>query len=285
VAPVGDPDWIKLRGDNALRLDGKTPALSLDGFFALNPAMPNLHRLYKAGQAIVVHAAATPYRERSHFDGQDVLESGYARAGRADTGWLNRALTGLAPGDRVATPGLIHEPTHGRRSFAVGPITPLVARGPAPVLSWVPARLPPVSDETTMRLLDVYRQTDPTLAHVLEDRINLTKIAGSEANQRRGENTGPAVQIGNIEQVRAYFAEAAGGAAKFLASPDGPRVGALALDGWDTHVNEGAVNGRLSALLGALDAAIAAIETNMGAAWRETVVALITEFRRTARIN
>jgi uncharacterized protein (DUF1501 family) len=279
VAPVGDPDWIKLRGDNALRVDGKTPALPLDGFFALNPAMPNLHRLYKAGQAIVAHAVATPYRERSHFDGQDVLESGYARVGRADTGWLNRALAGLAPGDRVQTAA------HGRRSFAVGPITPLVVRGPAPVLSWVPSRLPPVGDETTMRLLDIYRHTDPLLARVLEDRINLKKIAGSEANQRSGENMGPGVQIGNIEQVRAYFAEAAGGAAKFLASPDGPRVGALALDGWDTHVNEGAVNGRLSALLGALDAAIAAIETNMGAAWRETVVALITEFGRTARIN
>jgi uncharacterized protein (DUF1501 family) len=136
-----------------------------------------------------------------------------------------------------------------------------------------------------MRLLDIYRQTDPMLARVLEDRINLTKIAGADPNQRRGENMGPAVQIGNIEQVRAYFAEAAGGAAKFLASADGPRVGALALDGWDTHVNEGAVNGRLSALLGALDAAIAAIETNMGAAWSETVVALVTEFGRTARIN
>ena len=279
VAPVGDPDWIKLRGDNALKLDASTPALPLDGFFAFNPAMPNLHRLYKAGQAIIVHAVATPYRERSHFDGQDVLESGYARAGRADTGWLNRALAGLAPGDRVGAGG------NGRRSFAVGPITPLVVRGPAPVLSWVPSRLPPVSDETTMRLLDIYRQTDPTLAHVLEDRINLAAIARSGAINRSPDDMGPTVQIGNIAQVRAYFAEAAGAAAKFLASPDGPRVGALALDGWDTHVNEGAVNGRLAALLGALDAAIAAIETNMGAAWSETVVALVTEFGRTARIN
>ena len=82
VAPVGDPDWVELRGDKALALDGKTPALPLDGFFALNPAMPNLHRLYKAGQATIVHAAATPYRERSHFDGQDVLESGLGQAGR-----------------------------------------------------------------------------------------------------------------------------------------------------------------------------------------------------------
>jgi uncharacterized protein (DUF1501 family) len=85
--------------------------------------------------------------------------------------------------------------------------------------------------------------------------------------------------------VRAYFAEAAGTAAKFLAQPDGPRVGALALDGWDTHFNEGIANGRLSQLLGALDAALAAVETNMGPAWRETVVVLVTEFGRTARIN
>jgi uncharacterized protein (DUF1501 family) len=279
VAPVGDPDWVKLRGDNALKLDGAMPALPLDGFFALNPAMPNLHRLYRAGQAIVVHAAATPYRERSHFDGQDVLESGLARPGRVDSGWLNRALTRLEPDDRVRTGA------NARRSFAVGPITPLVVRGPAPVLSWVPPRLPPVSDDTTARLLDLYRHTDPTLARVLDDRVGLAALAPGAAPNRGPGEMGPPVQVGAINQVRAYFAEAAGAAAKFLANPDGPRVGALALDGWDTHNNEGAVNGRLSQLLGALDAAIAAVETNMGAAWSETVVTLVTEFGRTARIN
>jgi uncharacterized protein (DUF1501 family) len=97
--------------------------------------------------------------------------------------------------------------------------------------------------------------------------------------------TGPVLQVGGIAQVRAYFSEAAGAAAKFLASTGGPRIGALALDGWDTHVNEGAVGGRLANLLGALDGAIAAIETNMGAAWRETVVSMVTEFGRTARVN
>jgi uncharacterized protein (DUF1501 family) len=90
VAPVGDPEWIKLRGDKALKAEGDS-ALALDGFFALNPAMPNLHRFYRAGQAVVVHAAATPYRERSHFDGQDVLESGFPRPVKVDSGWLNRA--------------------------------------------------------------------------------------------------------------------------------------------------------------------------------------------------
>src|SRR5207302_1450374 len=97
----GDPDFIRLRGDKALTLDGSRPGLKLDGFFILNPAMPNFHRLYRAGEAAIVHAVATSYRERSHFDGQDVLESGLERPGRADTGWLNRALAALAPGGRV----------------------------------------------------------------------------------------------------------------------------------------------------------------------------------------
>ena len=277
VAPVGDPDWIKLRGDNALRLDGKTPALPLDSFFALNPAMPNVHNLYQAGEATIVHAVASPYRDRSHFDGQDVLESGLPKPGAVDTGWLNRALSGLEPGG-AANP-------RGRKAFAVGPVTPLVVRGPASVLSWTPPRLPPVSEETTLRVLDLYRHTDPMLARVLEDRLGLAAIARADNMATQPDNPAPAIQGGGIQQVRAYFAEAAGAAAKFLASPDGPRVGALAFDGWDTHVNEGVANGRLANLLGALDGAIAAIKTNMGEAWRETVVTLVTEFGRTAHVN
>jgi uncharacterized protein (DUF1501 family) len=277
VAPVGDPDWIKLRGDNAVRLDGKVPALPLDGFFALNPAMPNVHGLYRAGEATIVHAAATPYRDRSHFDGQDVLESGLSKPGAVDSGWLNRALAALEPSGPATR--------RGRQAFAVGPVSPLVVRGPAPVLSWTPPRLPPVSDETAMRLLELYRHTDPTLARALEDRLSLAAVARAGGIPNNPADMGPAIQGGGIEQVRAYFAEAAGAAAKFLASPDGPRIGALALDGWDTHVNEGAVNGRLARLLGALDGAIGAIKANMGEAWGETVVVLITEFGRTAHVN
>jgi uncharacterized protein (DUF1501 family) len=274
VMPVGDPDWVALRGDNALTLEGKTPALKLDDFFALNPAMPTLYRMFKANEAIIVHAAATPYRERSHFDGQDVLESGLPRPMASASGWFNRALTGLAPGGRV-------DP-NGSKAFGVGPVTPLVVRGPAPVLSWAPRRLMPASADTVQRLLDLYRHTDPRLASVLEGNANLTAIARSG---NVDDKPGPANNGAAIEQVRAYFAEAAGTAAKFLARPDGPRVGALAVDGWDTHYNEGIANGRLSQLLGALDGALGSVETNMGPAWRETVVVLVTEFGRTARIN
>jgi uncharacterized protein (DUF1501 family) len=270
VAPVGDPSWVGLRGDHALTLDGTPPALPLDSFFALHPAMPNLRRLYLSGAATIVHAAATPYRERSHFDGQDVLESGLPMPGASDAGWLNRALATLQPGGRA---GGRHD------AFAIGPIAPLVVRGPAPVLSWTPRRLPPASDDTLMRLMDLYRHTDPALARVLEERVGLAAIA--RAGGMDGEQPRPAA----VGQVRAYFAEAAGTAAKFLARPDGPRVGALAFDGWDTHAAEGIVNGRLANLLSALDAALAAVETEMKDAWRETVVAVITEFGRTARIN
>jgi uncharacterized protein (DUF1501 family) len=278
VAPVGDPDWVALRGDNGLRVDGPTPGLRLNDFFTLNPAMPNLHRLYRAGEATIVHAVATPYRERSHFDGQDVLESGLAAPGTADTGWLNRALGAIDPGERVNPDD---EGAAGRRAFAIGPVTPLVVRGPAPVLSWTPPRLEPAADDTLTRLLELYRHTDSEMARALEERVGLAAIAragGMDMTPGRARPAGAA-------QVRAYFAESAGNAAKFMARPDGPRVGAIAFDGWDTHANEGALNGRLAALLSALDGAMAAVETGMGPAWRDTVVAVVTEFGRTARIN
>ena len=280
VAPVGDPDWVSLRGDKGLRLDGTAAALPLDSYFALNPAMPNVHRLYKAGQVTFVHAAATPYRERSHFDGQDVLESGYGKPGFTDTGWLNRALKALEPAGRA---------DGGRKVFAQGPVTPLVVRGAAPVLTWTPPRVPPASDDTLMRLLDLYRHTDVQLARVLEERIGLAAIArsgGMDTSSAAGSGQPrPAGPGAGAALVRSYFAETAGAAGKFLARADGPRIGAINFDGWDTHADEGTFNGRLAALLGALDGAIAAIETEMGPAWRETVVAVVTEFGRTARIN
>jgi uncharacterized protein (DUF1501 family) len=276
VAPVGDPDWISLRGDRALVLGGKTPALPLDSFFALNPAMPNLHRLYKAREATVVHATATPYRERSHFDGQDVLESGLAKPGFADTGWLNRALVALA------SEGRVHP--QGARAMAVGPVTPLVVRGQAPVMSWAPQQLLPASDDTQARLLELYRHTDRKLAVALESRMSLEAL-GRASGMDPSKAVAAQLPPPGIARIRAYFADAAGTAARYLARPDGPRVGALGFVGWDTHINEGADAGQLANLLGALDGSLAAIETNMGEAWRETVVAVITEFGRTARIN
>src|SRR5262249_60691033 len=128
-----------------LTSEGERPGRGLDSMFALNPAMPTPPRLYQAGAATIVHAAAPPYRERSHFDGQDVPESGLTRPGALSTGWLNRALATLETAGSAKP----------RNAFAVGPIAPLVVRGPAPVVAWTPPRLPPASHDPVMRLLEV----------------------------------------------------------------------------------------------------------------------------------
>jgi uncharacterized protein (DUF1501 family) len=266
VPPLGDPDYQALRQGIALHPDGTNAALPLDGFFALHPSMPNFARLYRAGQASVVHASATPYRERSHFDGQDVLESGYEMPGRVDSGWLNRMLAGLPKGDKVA-PGAA-ERTLG---LSVGANAPLVIRGHAPVLGWAPAALPPADDDLALRLMDLYTHRDPMLARALAEGIATGKIASGVDVKARG---GPGDPNGMMQL--------ASGAAKLLAQQDGPRVAALAFEGWDTHAQE---IGRLSRLLAGLDGALAAFEQELGPAWKDTVILVATEFGRTARVN
>jgi hypothetical protein len=150
-------------------------------------------------------------------------------------------------------------------------------------MSWAPQQLLPASEDTQARLLDLYRHTDTKLAAALETRIRLAALGRAGGIADAAPN---AAQLPpGIARVRAFFAEAAGTAARYLARPDGPRVGALGFLGWDTHINEGAAVGQLANLLGALDGALAAIATNMDDAWRETAVAVLTEFGRTARIN
>lgn len=262
VAPIGDPDYAALHGSLALSAQGEHRALPLDGFFALNPALPTFARLYRTGQAAVVHATATGYRERSHFDGQDVLESGLPGPGPVSSGWLNRVLQALPKGERVGPSGL-----------AVGPSTPLIMRGSASVLGWAPQVLPLAGDDLASRVLDLYRHRDPLLAGALKDGIETARYAGAA--------TKPA---GGMESA-AGMRQAASGAAKLMAADDGPRIAALAFDGWDTHANEGGATGRLANLLGGLDGAIGEFETGLGAKWRHTTIAIVTEFGRTARIN
>jgi uncharacterized protein (DUF1501 family) len=262
VAPIGDPDYAGLHGAIALTSSGPNAALPLDSFFALHPAMPEFARMYREKKAVVVHAVATSYRERSHFDGQDVLESGFAGPGRVQSGWLNRALEGLPKGERVTS------------ALAVGPTTPLVLRGAAPTVGWAPVALPQAAEDTAMRLVELYQHRDPALASALKQGIALDKEAqGDDMKPKPGTKGAGAMRL------------VARGAAKLMAADDGPRIGALAFDGWDTHANEGGPVGRLAQLLGGLDGTLAEFETAMGPRWRDTVIVVATEFGRTARIN
>src|SRR5258708_18795256 len=143
VAPVSDPDYAGLHGSIALTSDGPHAAIMLDSFFALHPAMPEFARMYKEKHAAVVHAVATSYRDRSHFDGQDVLESGFAGPGRVPSGWLNRALEAPPRGERVVGGGM--------SALAVGPTAPLVLRRAAPTLRWAPGTFPAAAHATALR--------------------------------------------------------------------------------------------------------------------------------------
>jgi uncharacterized protein (DUF1501 family) len=263
VAPLGDPDYAMLHGDLALTKSGDMASLPLDNFFGLNPAMTNFARLYGKGQAAVLHAIATGYRERSHFDGQDVLESGYAGPGKTDSGWLNRAIAALPQGQLVAA----------RSSLAVGSVAPLVIRGPAQTLGWAPVNTPTPGDDLSRRLLDLYAHTDPKLGDLLRAGLDTQKLA-SGAMQSMSKQDKPGDMV-----------LAARGAAHIMAANHGPRIAALAFDGWDTHENEGGAKGRLFNLLTGLDGALAEFEQGLGEAWSQTAIMVMTEFGRTAAIN
>jgi len=264
VPPVGDPSYKGLREQIAFSFNGPNKALPLDNFFGLHASMPNLARLYGARQAAIVHASATAYRDRSHFDGQDVLESGFPAPGHTSSGWLNRLLASLPRGERVAR-------APETRGLAIGANAPLVIRGPAPVLGWAPPALKQADPELPERLTDLYAHSDPLLARVLAEGIQTGKIASGLDMKARG---GPGDPNG-MEQM-------ATGAARLLAQAGGPRIAALAFDGWDTHAQE---LGRLARLLGGLDGALAAFEKEMGPAWKDTVIVAMTEFGRTAHVN
>jgi len=267
VPPVGDPDYVGLHGPIALSLAGDPPALPLDSFFALHPSLPGFARLYAAGQAAVVHAVATGYRERSHFDGQDVLESGMPGPGHVQTGWLNRALEALPPGELVAR----------KAGLGVGPSTPLILRGPAPVTGWAPQNLPAADADLAERVLALYQGSDEVLAKSLAEGLDLDRIASREMS-------GTAKPMGGADSA-VGMRQAALGAAKLMAAEDGPRIAALAFNGWDTHANEGGATGMLAQLLGGLDGAFDAFEAGLGPAWGDTAILAVTEFGRTAKVN
>jgi uncharacterized protein (DUF1501 family) len=265
VAPIGDPNYAELHRDLALRWDGEHAALKLDAFFGLNPAMTNFARLYNAKQALIVHATATHYRDRSHFDGQDVLESGRLSPGHTESGWLNRAVAALPKGDNVATPN----------ALAVGYAAPLVIRGPAPILGWAPSGINPPTDDLVARVMKLYAHADPRLAEALSAGLDADRMASRNGMDTLKPSGDAALQM----------KKAAIGAARLMAADDGPRIVALAIDGWDTHVGEGGATGRLAQLLGGLDGAIGGFEEELGPRWASTAIVAITEFGRTARIN
>jgi len=247
VVPYADPAYAGLRGALAIAPDA---AIKLDGSFALHPALAELGALYRAGQASFFHAVASGYRERSHFDGQNVLETGGSAPYQLKDGWLNRLV------------GLLSRP--GKDAIAFAPTVPLALRGALAVPSYAPSALPDANDDLLLRVEQLY--ADDTELHAL----------WSAALEARG-------MAGAAEGGRRQSAQETGRmAANFLARADGPRIAMIETGGWDTHSGQ---NGRLAAQLRNLDQLVAGLRSGLGAAWEQTVVLVATEFGRTAAAN
>ena len=247
VPAYGDPQYAARRGALAVE-----EPLRLDAIFGLSPYLAEMHKLYGAGELAVLHAAATPYRERSHFDAQNLLENGTAKPFGRETGWLNAAL---AAGTRGG--------------LALGQSIPLVLRGPAQVSSWSPSALPAPDADLLERLAALYRG-DP----LLERSFAAAREAQGMLERRDAGGGGP--------QPVLALARAAG---EILGRREGPRVASIDFGGWDTHINQLGEYSALTRNLRLLDRSVATLKETLGAAWRHTAVLIVTEFGRTVAPN
>jgi uncharacterized protein (DUF1501 family) len=245
VTPYAEPEYAKLRGPFASEIGEAT---KLDASFALHPALVETAKMYGAGEALFVHAVATAYRDRSHFDGQNVLETGGRAPYELKDGWVNR-LTALLPKQKAAP-------------IALAPTVPMALRGPAETTSYAPSALPEPNDDLLARVGLLY-QRDPLLHPLWSAAMETRNMATKD---ERGQD--PAA-LGKL-------------AATFLARANGPRIAMIETSGWDTHTHQVA---RLARLLGGFDAMLAAMRSGMGKAWADTTVLAATEFGRTAAEN
>jgi uncharacterized protein (DUF1501 family) len=262
VPPYGDRDYAGQRGSLAFAPPGEAGGcLDLDGHFGLHPALGDLLPLWQSRELAVIHAAATSYRDRSHFEGQDLLETGGTAHALAD-GWLNRALAAMQGDGRAL-------------GLAVGPATPLILRGAARTGSYEPQQIiAPASPDFLNRLADLYR-SDPLFHQALAEGLQAQTLT-DEVMGNPGSKPLPGAQ---------YLIAAAEGVGRLLADPRGPRVAVLEAPGWDTHVNQGLEKGLLAVALKGLGQSLVKLKQALGPAWQRTTTIAVTEFGRTVAVN
>jgi uncharacterized protein (DUF1501 family) len=258
VPAVGDPAFAGARGPLGVYADG---TLALQGPFALHPALAQLHGMYGRGEALVVHAVGQAYRDRSHFDGQQVLESGGIRPYQLKDGWIGRALQ-----------------ASGQKGLAVATAVPLAMRGGPAVDTWAPSKLPDPDPDLLQRLERMYA-SDPTLASALKRARDLRMGGGAGGMMADDKSAG-----------KGAVAALATRAAEYLAQPNGPQIAMLDMGGWDSHVGQDVPKSALAENLQHLDAALAALRDGLSSpaargAWANTVVVVATEFGRTVEMN
>ncbi len=262
VPAYGDPNYASLRGSLALPRTGAGAPFDLDGFFGLHPALRNLAAMWRAKELAVYHNVSTPYRDRSHFDAQNVLETGATKPRALIGGWLNRALAPLGFDD-------------GKSAMAVSSSPPLILDGASRVASWTPVHGPVADEEFFERVSALYAK-DPVLSGALKNGLATRKTVAA------AREADPASAMSQPQGDIATMMEGAG---RIMAADGGARVAAFDVSGWDSHLNQGAAEGVLARRLQALDDGLGWLKSSMGSAWQKTAVVAVSEFGRTVRVN
>ena len=265
VPPYGDPAYAGLHRELAIAPPGSADgALPLNGTFGLHPSFAYLHERFAAGELVVFDAVASPYRDRSHFDGQNVLENGLAKPiGTAD-GWLNRALAALPRG--MGRPA--------DRAVAISQNVPLILRGETAVISKSPLATPDVDEDLLARLADLYSKDNWFSARLSEAVETGKMIDGAAASPAMAKAAYPD-RTGAVARM----------AAELMRSDGGPEIAVIEASGWDTHANQGGARGALATRLAGLDKALKTLADGLGPLWPQTAVLVVTEFGRTAAVN
>ncbi len=269
VPPYADPAYADLHRELAIAAPGAADgALALNNTFGLHPSLSFLHERFAAGELVVFDAVASPYRDRSHFDGQNVLENGLTKPiGTAD-GWLNRALAALPR----------RSARSADRAVAISQNVPLILRGEAAVISKSPQTTPDVDEDLLARLADLYSKDDWFSAR-LSEAVQTDKMVDGAADL--GAMSKASAQAGYPDRVGAV----ARMASELMRSDGGPEIAVIEASGWDTHANQGGAKGLLATRLAGLDLGLRALADGLGPLWPQTAVLVVTEFGRTAAVN
>ena len=251
IPPTGDPRLQALRGN-------LVPGELLRGndFFGVHPALPTFASLIAQGQAVAVHATGFGYTGRSHFEGQDIMQSGVTKPYASASGWLGRAMEKAQLGAGVA----------------ISIPMPLILRGDSKSETQFPTWMPaPPAD--TYALIERLWQGHPELA-ALGTRLRSGRVEAAMAGA-------PTPAFDNRKSAAGLAHEAA----LRMQASDGPMVGLIDFNGFDTHAAQGAGEGVHATRLKQVDDAIRSFRQSMGPRWDDCLVLTVTEFGRTAAEN
>lgn len=245
AVPVNDSLINRYRSD--LILDNK---LKLNSDFSLHPKLKTLHSLWSENLAAIVHATNIPYTERSHFDGQNIMETGALKAYTEKTGWLGRGMKSA---------GLYGS------SLALSLPMPLLLRGVEKNNNYYPTWMHLPKREVIERITRAYDGVEQDkLQEVYNVIMNrpLTMQGGDETLDSLSKRT-----------------------AQILKDPLGPKVAVFDLEGFDTHTAQGTDNGEHADNLQDVDLIIKNLHAGMGSDFDNTLILTLTEFGRTVEQN